>query len=350
MFVVFRHRAEKSDPVVALTVDRRPLLSLSEALPPIVVRKAVYGVLEDPPRTRDVRAKVQELIDRGDLSFKVGRLAAGDDPAFGTLKRVVVEYTIADKSFTASGIDTDTIAIAPPGTPPPLVELHRGAGNRLILEAQQAGRFELKTASGRTRQVRVSALPPPLPISGPWQVSFPPHLGAPQKISLAKLISWSEHPETGVKYFSGTATYTKKIRIPAKMLAKNRRLYLDLGAVAVMARVQLNGKDLGVLWKPSFTLDVTAAARPGENTLEVKVTNLWINRMLGDEQLPEDSERNSDGTLKSWPPWVQAGQPSPTGRITFTSWRLWKKGEHLQPSGLLGPVTLRAAERMNIQE
>ncbi len=73
----------------------------------------------------------------------------------------------------------------------------------------------------------------------------------------------------------------------------------------------------------------------------MRVVNRWINRQIGDELLPEDSLRNPDGTLKEWPQWVKAGQPSPTGRFTFTRWRLWKQGDPLQESGLLGPVTLR---------
>jgi hypothetical protein len=82
--------------------------------------------------------------------------------------------------------------------------------------------------------------------------------------------------------------------------------------------------------------------------LEVQVVNLWINRLIGDEHLPEDSDRNPDGTLKSWPKWLEQSQPSPTGRFTFTSWRLWKKDDPLVDSGLLGPVTLTAARQVPI--
>ena len=75
----------------------------------------------------------------------------------------------------------------------------------------------------------------------------------------------------------------------------------------------------------------------------------WVNRMIGDENLPEDSSRNPDGTLKEWPAWVREGKPSPTGRYTFTSWRLWKGNDPLLESGLLGPVTLRAAAQVAVK-
>jgi hypothetical protein len=86
---------------------------------------------------------------------------------------------------------------------------------------------------------------------------------------------------------------------------------------------------------------VTRALKVGENTLEVKVTNLWPNRMIGDETLPPDADRNPSGNLKSWPDWLLEGKESPTGRFTFSSWNLWRANEPLRPSGLLGPVTLR---------
>jgi hypothetical protein len=96
-------------------------------------------------------------------------------------------------------------------------------------------------------------------------------------------------------------------------------------------------------------MDITGAAKAGDNQLEVKAVNLWINRMIGDEQLPEDCKRNPNGTLREWPQWVNEGKPSPTGRYTFTSWKLWPKDAPLQPSGLLGPVTIQAAETIAVR-
>ena len=183
-------------------------------------------------------------------------------------------------------------------------------------------------------------LPPPIEFNGDWDVAFSPKDGGPEHVKFDKLISWSDHPDKGVKYYSGTATYTKKFTVPADQIAKDRRFLLDLGRVEVMAEVKLNGKDLGILWKTPYRVDISGAIQPGENTLEVKVVNLLINRQIGDEFLPEDSDRNPDGTLKSWPKWLLEGKPSPTGRYTFASWRLWHKDDPLQPSGLLGPVRI----------
>jgi hypothetical protein len=126
-------------------------------------------------------------------------------------------------------------------------------------------------------------------------------------------------------------------------LSTGRELWLGLGNVKNFAEVSLNGKELGVLWKPPFRVNITAAAKPSANKLIIKVTNLWPNRLIGDEQLPPDVEWDGK-KLKTWPKWLLDGKPSPTGRLTFTTWHHWKKEEKLLQSGLLGPVTLQTAE------
>ena len=233
--------------------------------------------------------------------------------------------------------------------PEQAIRLTRRPNGAIEALVSAPGAYALKSASGKTREFQVPALPAPIRLDGPWELRFAPNWGAPERVMLDHLISWSEHTDPGVKYFSGTATYLKTFDIPAGLLGADRRLCLDLGKVAVMAQVRLNGQDLGILWKPPFRTDITAAARPGENTLEIKVVNLWINRQIGDEQLPEDSDRNPNGTLKSWPEWLAQGKPSPTGRFTFTSWRLWKKNDPLVESGLLGPVTIQPAQTATIR-
>ena len=211
-------------------------------------------------------------------------------------------------------------------------------------EIRQNGNYIFTTTDGKARQINVPPLPEPITATGPWKLKFPPGWGAPAEVTLDDLISWSNHPDDGVKYFSGTATYFKTLTIPASAAAQ--RLYLDLGKVQVMARVRLNGKDLGILWKPTYRVDISAAAKEGDNALEIDVVNLWVNRLIGDEQLAEDSTRNGNGTVRAWPQWLLDAKPSPTGRFTFSSWRLWKKADPLQESGLIGPVTVQTVQRI----
>lgn len=355
VFVVFRKnggeaggRGERrasaaGDPVVGVTVDGRTIVPAGEPASTVRIDKAIYGVPGDQARTRDVRAKLQAILDAGESSFGVSRMAAGDDPAYGVVKTIEIEYTHAGEVFEMSGKDPEILNF--PGIPgsEPEATVRYGVKGGLVVEVRRAGRYELKTASGRVLVAEAKAVPGPLEIAGPWELTFPPNGGAPERVTLERLVSWSEHPDPGVKHFSGTAAYGKTIDVPLELLGKDRRIYLDLGDVQVMASVKLNGKDLGILWKPPYRADVTGVLKAGENALEIGVTNLWINRMIGDEELPEDSDRNPDGTLKAWPRWVREGKPSPTGRFTFTSWRLWKKGDAPVPSGLIGPVTLSVA-------
>ena len=179
-------------------------------------------------------------------------------------------------------------------------------------------------------------------ITGPWEVTFEAKWGGPEKpVVFETLDDWSKRSEPSVHYYSGTAVYRKSFSVAQSIIHNpGSRIFLDLGRVEVMAQVKLNGKDLGILWKTPYRVEVTDAIQPGDNVLEIDVVNLWINRQIGDEQLPEDSDRNPNGTLKQWPKWLQEGKLSPTGRYTFTSWRLWKKDDPLAPSGLLGPVIL----------
>jgi len=121
------------------------------------------------------------------------------------------------------------------------------------------------------------------------------------------------------------------------------------------SRVYVNDVDCGVLWKPPFETDVTAALKPGTNYLRIKVTNLWPNRLIGDEHLPEDCSWNtsvqSDNgyPIAAWPDWLSQDKPSPAGRTTFTTWKHWHKDSPLLDSGLMGPVTLRTIEQRSLR-
>ena len=199
--------------------------------------------------------------------------------------------------------------------------------------------------SGLSEKESFPVLASLMEVAGPWQVSFDPDFGGPDgTVPFDELEDWTNRPEESIRYYSGAATYSKTIDIPAEMLSPGRRLYLDLGQVEVIAAVKLNGKELGIAWKPPFRVEITDAAQTGPNHLEVKVVNLWPNRMIGDEHLPPDSDRHANGTLKQWPQWLLDGNPSPTGRHTFATWRHWTEDSPLLPSGLLGPVSILQEE------
>ena len=151
---------------------------------------------------------------------------------------------------------------------------------------------------------------------GDWAVSFQPNRGAPARINLPRLASWSENTDPGVKYFSGTGTYSKTLQAPADWFRTGARLWLDLGDVKNLAEVLVNGKSLGVVWKPPFRVEVTSAMKPGSNTLEIRVTNLWVNRIIGDQQ------------------------PDASMKYTFTGRQYYRADSPLLPSGLLGPVEI----------
>ena len=147
-----------------------------------------------------------------------------------------------------------------------------------------------------------------------WTVTFEPGRGAPASATFDRLTSWSENADDGIKYFSGTATYAKAIDIPAGTLAPGAHLWLDLGDVKDVAEVAVNGQNLGILWKTPFKIDVTSALAPGSNRIEVKVTNLWVNRLIGDQQ-----------------PWAPR-------KYAYADIAPYKADSPLLPSGLLGPV------------
>ena len=233
-------------------------------------------------------------------------------------------------------------------------EVKQGEGQGYIVEAAYPGTYQLRTASGRVLKAPAPAVPDPWMVEGPWELQFPKGLGAPHRVNLERLISWTEHSDVGVKYFSGTATYRLKLEVPARMLGKDRALYLDLGRVCEIAEPTLNDRDLGILWKPPFRAEITDILRAGVNVLEVRVTNLWPNRLIGDEQLPSDCEwvvpaisyTGWGEVIDHWPQWLLENKPSPTGRVAFTTWKHWEKNDPLLESGLLGPVRILAKTKV----
>ncbi|WP_198172743.1 glycosyl hydrolase [Hymenobacter ginkgonis] len=160
-------------------------------------------------------------------------------------------------------------------------------------------------------------------VGGPWQVAFAPQLGAPAEATFAQLTSWTDNPDAGIKYFSGTAIYYKALEASRKWFHAGRRIVLDLGAVGDIAEVTVNGQKLELLWLAPFQADVTNLLKPGKNQLEIRVTNEWTNRLMGDK-LAGPGQQVLDSYTAPF------GGPYQLGR-----------------SGLLGPVRIRAVEQAN---
>jgi hypothetical protein len=175
---------------------------------------------------------------------------------------------------------------------------------------------------------------------GAWDVAFDPKAGPfepvpgrrPGEFVFDRLVDWTERTEPGIKYYSGVAAYRRTFNLPR---IPKGRTYLDVGVVHDMARVKLNGRDLGVVWCAPWRVDITGALKAGDNRLEIEVANRWANRMIGDKQ-PADAHAR---TVEA-PPGFLGGKTIPAGRYTFCTDDPYKADSPLLPSGLLGPVRI----------
>lgn len=153
-------------------------------------------------------------------------------------------------------------------------------------------------------------------LSAPWTVSFQPGRGAPASVAMPTLTPLEQSKDAGIRYFSGTATYASSFALP-KSAKPGKPLWIDLGKIGDVAEVRVNGQLAGTSWFAPYRLDIGRLVKPGSNRLEVKVANLWVNRLIGDQQ-----------------PGAQ--------KISFTAAPTYKPDAPLRPSGLIGPVTLLA--------
>jgi len=207
-------------------------------------------------------------------------------------------------------------------------EVTKPQNGTLSLSAWENGSYQVDFQNGASTKVTVSGLPAPETVPPGWNVSFQKDRGAPaSQFLFDELKSWTDRPEEGIRYFSGTACYEKGINVSQERLKDGQRVYLDLGRVNHLAEVRVNDKPLGVLWTPPFRIDITDAVKPGANKVEVDVTNVWKNRLLGDKKRPEAE------------------------RITWTLYPFYhnEPDAPLMESGLLGPVRLLSSKSVEVK-
>ncbi len=178
-------------------------------------------------------------------------------------------------------------------------------------------------------------------LKGPWNVSFDPKWGGPKNIVFNQLEDWTKNVKDGIKYYSGIATYHKIISVPENIVTdKKTDFFLDLGEIHHLARIYINGKDMGVVWTAPYQVKITDAILPGENRIDIEVANLWPNRLIGDEKFPDDGIKNGQ-----WPEWLLKKQARTSGRFTFTTRNFYQKDSELLKSGLIGPVGILVQEK-----
>ncbi|WP_299430110.1 glycosyl hydrolase [uncultured Maribacter sp.] len=211
-----------------------------------------------------------------------------------------------------------------------------------------AGKIIYKIASGEIKEIEVKSISKPIELSGAWEVSFPINSEASKKETFPNLIFWTDAKDEVIQHFSGTASYKKDFILSEEHLQSNKSLTLDLGSVSVIAEVIINGKNAGVFWKAPFRVNINDFIKKGKNTLEVKVTNLWSNRLIGDEKLSLDYPRQGK-RAKPLPDWLLNETERPSKRTTFASWNHYNKNDDLLTSGLLGPVKLIFFETVKLE-
>ena len=276
----------------------------------------------------DVTALVRGMIKGGTtLAVTVNAENLGGDPMPGKPKELHLVYSVDGKTQEKTIPEWKNMTLTAPASAP-----------RTTAEAP-----ELRVDNGKVLMISAEGAPQAQEIAQGWTATFQENRGAPsgEYAFPQGLKSLALCPEDGVKYFSGTATYRNRFTIDGKNLAPDTEVSLDLGAVHEVARVKLNGRDLGFVWHAPFRLPVTSMLKAGENTLEVQVANRWINRLIGDEQTPAVGEWRKDDILlmAKMPEGFKDGR-LPAGKFAFSTARPYTKNDKLQPSGLAGPVRL----------
>lgn len=314
--------------------------------------KAVYGKFEPefngnlPESATNVTKRINDMIAARKLVFPVDdRLISQSKADRNKGKKLHLVYSVENEVselMVAEGQNVNLTLYTP--EPKLVVE----AGNVTWITPQEES-MTYTTSSGSTKTVQIKTVPEVIKVLGSWEINFPPNLGAPSKATFDRLDSWTESPNEGIRYFSGTATYRKEINIPEEYVQANKSLELDLGKVRAIAEVIVNGKNLGILWKAPFRINLGNAIRAGQNEIQIRVTNLWPNRLIGDALYPEDCEWG-DWLPKSWPDWLVNNTKRNSKRITFTTWRHWRADDPLLPSGLIGPVILRPYVHMTLPD
>jgi hypothetical protein len=311
------------------------------------ILKAVFGKFKPETKgvpkhypTFDVTGKINEKLMSGITEIPVNnKLIDGQKPE-GNKTALRITYSTDGEERTVYVPEGKKLNLSTEYPEPKLV----AENGEIYWKTPYPGKITCNTSSGKTKSVEVKSVPEPINLNGQWEVSFNEN----STTTFDKLYSWSASEDDEIKYFSGTAAYRKEFVISENLLIPENYFELDLGNVRVMAEVMVNGKNLGIFWKAPFRINLDGVLKSGINTLEVRITNLWPNRLIGDEHLPLDYERKGVG-IDKWPDWLLNKTERPTKRTTFASYVHWEKNSELLTSGLLGPVKIVVSKATKIE-
>ncbi|WP_405290931.1 glycosyl hydrolase [Algibacter sp. Ld11] len=347
----FRMEYQIGDTKHQIYAEEREHIAIDAGNKTLKVLKAVFGKFKEETKgipqnykTFEVTDKIKDLVSNNTFDILVSnelinnKIPEGDKTALKiTYKTDGEERTMFIPRGQILKLSKDT---------PKSKFIYKG--NDINWVTPYPGKITFEDASGETKRAKVTSLPTPIDLSNLWEVEFPVASDKNINETFNALISWSNHKDKRIQHFAGIATYIKEFELKEDLLEVDKSLELDLGSVAVIAEVIINGKKVSTLWKSPFRTNIDGFVKKGKNILEVKVTNLWPNKLIGDESLPLDFERKGD-KIKKLPDWLLNDTKRPSKRTTFPSWKHWSKDDELLTSGLLGPVKIRIFKELNLE-
>ncbi|WP_316814233.1 glycosyl hydrolase [Pedobacter heparinus] len=248
--------------------------------------------------------------------------------------------------FSTSFSAADVKKMFEKGLPPlqlePPVQLFQNPSGKVNALIWKNGRYSVKKNGQQKEWASVNHCKEEV-LTGTWNLQFPENSGIARQLALPELISLKDHSDFNVKHFAGTVVYSKVLIVNSADFGSGKRLFLDLGRVEVIADLQVNGKQVAILWKEPFRADVTDVLKVGKNLIAVRVTTQWHNRLIGDEHLPAENKYSVHGFIEKLPDWYVKNQMKPGDRKSFAVWKNLNAKDPLLESGLLGPVKLLVA-------
>lgn len=314
------------------------------------VTRAFYGDVSPemndprPQKGIDVKDIIQGKLDKGTFCIPVDDSLVPQNalPKDNLSRSLRIEYSLGDKNIQNIDIPTGAfVDFTDFGTAPKL-SINNG---QLQWTTAQEGEICLETTEGKKLTAKAKNIPESIELNENWDVLFIDPYKKEFSAQMPTLASLSENQDEKIRYFSGTAVYRKQVDIPAKLLQKDICLKLDLGMVGVIAEVVVNGTPADTLWKAPFSMEIGPLLHKGKNELEIRVTNTWRNRLIGDEHYPQDVPMRGSTPAK-FPDWLKGKGERQSQRSTFCTYQHWNAQSPLQEAGLIGPVVLKPYKRI----